>query len=177
LQSCATFDDRELDNMPKIVIAGTAHELTDALVTIGRSQENSIVVNAPSVSAQHAQLERSGQTYRLKDLGSTNGTRVNGIPATHTLLRFDDRIRFGAVEARFEADAAGAQPLPKAQEIDVKPAESSVAPADFTNASPFPRRTEKHDPMRAAIFAVAVIGVLAFLASMVAVLMMQPPPV
>jgi pSer/pThr/pTyr-binding forkhead associated (FHA) protein len=166
-----------MDNMPKLVIGGAPHELTDDLITIGRSPENTIVIDHPSVSSRHAQVDRSGQTYRLKDLGSTNGTRVNGLPATDTLLRFDDRIRFGAVDARFEADAGGAQPLPKSEEINVKPAESSVAPADFTNASPFPRRTEKNDPARIAIFAVAAVAVLAFVGCMIAVLLMRPPPV
>jgi pSer/pThr/pTyr-binding forkhead associated (FHA) protein len=163
--------------MPKLVIGGTAHELVEELIAIGRAPENTIVIDHPSVSSRHAQLQRSGQTYRLKDLGSTNGTRVNGIPATDTLLRVDDRIRFGAVDARFEADRAGLQPLPQSEEINIKPAESSVAPADFTNASPFPRRREKKDPARTIIFAIAGIAVLAFLASMVAVLLMGAPPV
>jgi pSer/pThr/pTyr-binding forkhead associated (FHA) protein len=163
--------------MPKLVIGGTAHELTGDVVTVGRSPENIIVIDHPSVSSRHAQLERSGQTYRLKDLGSTNGTRVNGIPASDTLLRLDDRIRFGAVETRFEADVRGSLPLPKSDEIDVKPAESSMVPADFTNASPFSRRTGKTDPARSVIFGVTAIALLAFLGSMIAVLLMRPPPV
>jgi pSer/pThr/pTyr-binding forkhead associated (FHA) protein len=164
--------------VPKLVIAGKAHELTGEVVSVGRSPENTIVIADPSVSSRHAQLERSGETYRIKDLGSTNGTRVNGLPATDTLLRLDDRLRFGAIDARFEADTTtGSQPLPKAEEIDVKPAESSMAPADFTSASPFPRGTEKYDPARVAIFAVAAIAALVFLGSMVAVLLMRPPPV
>jgi len=162
--------------MPKLVIGGTAHELAKDLITIGRSPENMIIIEHSSVSGHHAQLERSGKTYRLKDLGSTNGTRVNGIPASDTLLRLDDRVRLGAVEARFEADAAGSQALPRLQEIEVKPAESSMAPADFTNASPFPHRAEKNDPARIAIFAGAAIAILAFLGSMIAVLLMRPPP-
>jgi predicted component of type VI protein secretion system len=176
-KSCATFDNRYITYMPKLVIGGTAHELVEERVTIGRAPENTIVIEHRSVSSRHAQLERSGQTYRLKDLGSTNGTRVNGLPATDTLLRFDDRIRFGAVDARFEGDRAGLQPLPKSEEIDAKPAESSVAPVDFINASPFPRRREKKDPARNIIFAIAAIAVLAFLGSMIAVLLMRPPPV
>jgi pSer/pThr/pTyr-binding forkhead associated (FHA) protein len=161
--------------MPKLVIAGMVHELTEGVSMIGRAPDNTIVIYDPSVSGRHAQLELSGESYRLKDLGSTNGTRVNGIPTTETLLRIDDRIRFGAVEARFEADAGGSQPLPQLQPIEVKPADLSAAPVDFANASPFPRRTEKDDPMRTAIFGAAALALLAFLGSMVAVLMMRPP--
>src|SRR5438552_15598711 len=129
--------------MPKLVVAGMVHELTDEVITVGRSSDNTIVIYDPSVSGRHAQLERSGETYRLKDLDSTNGTRVNGIPIKETILRFDDRIRFGGVEARFESDVTGSQPLPKMKEIGAAPADLSVAPVDFANASPFQRRSEE----------------------------------
>ena len=161
--------------MPKLIISGTAHELTEELITIGRAPDNAIVIDDPSVSSRHAQLELSGETYRLKDLESTNGTRVNGIPVTETALRFDDRIRFGGVEARFEPDTRGSQPLPQPEKIEAKSAESSAVPVDFTNASPFPRRNREHDPLRAAIFVAAAVALLAFLGSMIAVLMMSAP--
>jgi len=90
-----------------------------------------IVIDDPSVSNRHAQLELSGETYRLKDLDSTNGTKVNGVPITETALRFEDRIRFGAIEARFELDVRGSQPLPQREIIEAKPAESSAAPSGF----------------------------------------------
>jgi len=161
--------------MPKLIISGTAHELTEELITIGRAPDNAIVIDDPSVSSRHAQLELSGETYRLKDLESTNGTRVNGIPVTETVLRFDDRIRFGGVEARFEPDTRGLQPLPQPEKIEAKPAESSAVPVDFANASPFPRRNRERDPLRASIFVAAAVALLAFLGSMIAVLMMSAP--
>lgn len=161
--------------MPRLVVSGTAHELTDELVTIGRAPDNLIVIDDPSVSGRHAEIRLSGDIYNLKDLGSTNGTRVNGIPITETALRFDDRIRFGAIEARYESDKRGSQPLPQLEEIAAKPAESSMAPVDFANASPFPRRKQKTDPVRTAILGVAVVAFLAFLGSMIAVLMMHAP--
>src|SRR5438477_7618429 len=99
-------------NMPKLSISGAPHDLTDEVITIGRAPDNMIVVDDPSVSGRHAQLELSGDIYRLKDLDSTNGTRVNGIPIKETVLRFDDRVRFGGVEARFEPETRGSQPLP-----------------------------------------------------------------
>jgi len=151
------------------------HELTDHLVMIGRAPDNTIVLYDPSVSGHHAQLELSGDTYRLKDLDSTNGTRVNGIPTTEALLHFDDRIRFGALEARYEPDVRGSQPLPQLKEIEAKAAESSAAPVDFTNASPFRRQKEEADPTRKIFFIIAVIAFVAFVGSMVAVLLMRPP--
>ena len=161
--------------MPRLVISGTAHELVGDLITVGRGTDNTIVINDPSVSTHHAQLQRAGETYRLKDLDSTNGTRLNGIPAVETALRFDDRIRFGAAAARYESDTSGSQPLPQPEKITVSPAEFSAAPADFTNASPFARRKDQKDPFRSAIFVGLGIGLLVFLGSMIAVLMMHAP--
>ena len=160
--------------MPKLVINGTAHQLVQDLITIGRGPDNMIAINDPSVSLHHAQLQIAGGTYQLKDLGSTNGTSVNGIPVTETVLRFHDRIRFGAAEAHYEPDT-GAQPLPQVEEITAKTAELSAVPVDFTNASPFPRRKEDKDPIRTAIFAALAILALIFLGSMIAVLTMHAP--
>src|SRR5437016_13331049 len=94
-------------NMPKLIISGTTYELVDDLITIGRGPDNTIVINNPSVSARHAHLQLAGETYRLKDLGSTHGTNVNGKPDTETLRSCDDRSRFGATGDRVEwADSA-----------------------------------------------------------------------
>jgi pSer/pThr/pTyr-binding forkhead associated (FHA) protein len=161
--------------MPKLVISGIAYELADELITVGRAPDNTIVIEDPSVSGRHARLQLVGEIYRLKDLDSTNGTRVNGIPIMETALRFDDRIRFGAIDARFEPDTRGSQPLPQLEKIEAKPAQMSAAPVDFANASPFPRRTKHQDPTRTVIFAAAAVAILAFLGSMIATLMMHAP--
>jgi pSer/pThr/pTyr-binding forkhead associated (FHA) protein len=161
--------------MPKLVINGVAHEIVDEAITIGRAPDNMIVVDDPSVSGRHAQLQVSGDNYRLKDLESTNGTRVNGVPITETLLRLDDRIRFGGVDATFEPDSRGSQPLPELEEIGAQPAASSAAPTDFANASPFQRRKKERDPFRIAVLTGAAIALLAFLGSMIAVLTMHAP--
>jgi predicted component of type VI protein secretion system len=159
--------------MPKLTISGITHELVDEAITIGRGPDNTIVVNDPSISTHHAQLLLEGDTYRLKDLDSTNGTRVNGKPITEAVLRFDDRIRFGAAEARYEADATGSKPLPKPEEIKAQFAADSAAPPHFTSA--FRRQEEQKDPVRTGILIGLAIIVLVFLASMIAVLMMHAP--
>jgi pSer/pThr/pTyr-binding forkhead associated (FHA) protein len=167
--------------MPRLILRSAdtgpiTHELAEELITLGRAPDNMIVLEDASVSGRHAQLQRSGDVYRVKDLGSTNGTRVNSETITEVTLRFGDRLRFGKVEARFEADlAGGAEPLPEVATIEAKPAEISVRPADFANASPFPRRKKEVDPMRTAILAAAGVALLAFLASMIAVLLMHAP--
>jgi predicted component of type VI protein secretion system len=161
--------------MPKLVVGGTTYELVDDLVTIGRGPDNAIIINNPSVSARHAQLQLAGETYRLKDLGSTNGTHVNGKPITETLLRFDDRIRFGGADARYDGDTSGSRPLPQLEEINATPAELSEAPADFANVSPFRRQKQQRDPIRNGIFIGLGIVLLVFLGSIIAVFMMHAP--
>ena len=81
--------------MPKLVISGTVYELPDELITIGRAPDNLIVLEDPSVSGRHAEIRLVGAAFHLKDLGSTNGTRVNGTAITEAKLAHGDRIRFG----------------------------------------------------------------------------------
>jgi pSer/pThr/pTyr-binding forkhead associated (FHA) protein len=163
--------------MPKLIVSGLAHDIVEESITIGRAVENMIRIDDPSVSGRHAQLQLIGNGYYLNDLGSTNGTFVNGLTTTNVRLRIGDRIRFGKVDARFESDAPTAtQPLPEPQELEARPAEASARPIDFQNASPFPHRKKEQDPMRTALFVAAVVAFAAFVISMIAVLTMHPPP-
>jgi pSer/pThr/pTyr-binding forkhead associated (FHA) protein len=167
--------------MPKLSVTTegsgkVTHELTDELITIGRAPENVIVIDDFSVSGRHAQLQLVGETYHLKDLGSTNGTRVNGQTIDEAQVRVGDRLRFGKVEGRFESDVSGGtQLLPQIAEIESKPAESSARPQDFANASPFRERRKEKDPARTAMFAAAALALVIFLGSMIAVLFMHVP--
>ena len=77
------------------------HELVGDVITIGSAPLNHIVIDNPAVSAQHAILARVADSYRLKDLHSTNGTQVNGISITDAELKDGDKIQFGSVVAVF----------------------------------------------------------------------------
>lgn len=166
--------------MPKLSVylenARISHELTEERITIGRAPDNMIQIDDPSVSGRHAQLFLIDERYQLKDAGSTNGTRVNSETVTDVFLRVGDRIRFGKVEARYESDATGAaQPLPEADAIEARPAETSEKPTDFANASPFPNRKTEKDKMATGILAAAAVAVLAFLLSMLSLLQIHGP--
>ena len=167
--------------MPKLTIrseTGEAivHDLVEETYTIGRSPENSIRLDDNSVSSRHAEVVLVAESCYLKDLGSTNGTIVNGQPIKEVQLRAGDRIRFGKVEASFEREiASAAQPLPRLEEAEARPAESSARPADFANASPFQSRKLKKDPARTAVFAAAAVAFLAFLVSLIALVLMKAP--
>lgn len=63
--------------------------------TIGRGTENSLCIPATVVSRSHAELIRVGPDYLLRDLGSTNGSFVNGARITEQMLNDGDTLRFG----------------------------------------------------------------------------------
>jgi pSer/pThr/pTyr-binding forkhead associated (FHA) protein len=163
--------------MPKLIVSGVTYDLVEQVITVGRAPDNSIQIDDPSVSGRHAELRAAGKTYQLRDLGSTNGTRVNGTGASEITLHPGDRVRFGAVDARFEGDVpmSATQPLPAAAKVDAKVATTSIRPADFANASPFRARSKDRDPGRTALFIAAAIGLLALIAGIVAVLSMHAP--
>lgn len=69
--------------------------------TIGRLPACEIVVSDPGASRQHARIERRDADYVLSDLGSTNGTLVNGEPATLHVLTDGDRITIGSTVLEF----------------------------------------------------------------------------
>src|SRR4026207_2502282 len=92
--------------MPRLVLTCdgvdlVTHELVGDVITIGSAPLNHIVIDNPAVSAQHAILARVADSYRLKDLHSTNGTQVNGISITDAELKDGDEIQFGSVVAVF----------------------------------------------------------------------------
>lgn len=58
--------------------AGVAHPLQRGVLTIGRADDNDIVVHSVHVSRHHAEVRWDGSRYLLQDLGSKNGTFLNG---------------------------------------------------------------------------------------------------
>ncbi|MDQ4091698.1 MAG: DUF3662 domain-containing protein [Actinomycetota bacterium] len=72
-------------------------------VTIGRLPECDIVLSDPNVSRRHAEIRRQGNGFVVADLGSTNGTRVNGAGVKERRLDDGDVITVGGTKVRFEA--------------------------------------------------------------------------
>ena len=69
--------------------------LTQDLISVGRSRENIIVVANKKASRAHAKIERIGSTYQITDLGSGNGTKVNGSKIDFHTLAAGDEIKIG----------------------------------------------------------------------------------
>src|SRR4051794_22779486 len=99
--------------------------LTGERITVGRRPNNTIQVLDRTLSAAHAEfvVESDGH-YRLHDLGSTNGTRVNGEMVQDFHLKEPCTISFGTLECTFapesakEASAAEIEALPTRSEME-----------------------------------------------------------
>jgi hypothetical protein len=72
--------------------------------TIGRSRDCDLVIDDPNISRRHAELRADGDSWRIADLGSTNGVKVNRRHVDEALLRSGDRITLGLTDFDFELE-------------------------------------------------------------------------
>lgn len=86
-----------------VLPSGERIVLGEAIVTIGRLNDSTLVLEDPNVSRHHAEIRPHGTGFKLVDLGSTNGSKVNDERVGERQLRDGDIIEFGAIALRFEA--------------------------------------------------------------------------
>lgn len=163
--------------MPKLVviseeIAGKTYDLTLDTSTVGRGPDNTIRIEDTTISHHHATIHINGNEVTLRDLNSTNGTRVNGQRVTEAKLTHGDTVRFGRIELKFEGESKKTtSPLPKptsgisADEIG----SASVKPGgSFTSTSPFPKQKEQRRGtlqwviLALCLFALVLLGFLIY---------------
>ena len=84
--------------------------LSKERMTLGRKPQNDIVIDNIAVSAEHAVIVTLFNDSFLEDLGSTNGTFVNGQPVKKHFLQNGDTIELGKYRLKFIADADMAEP-------------------------------------------------------------------
>ena len=108
LRSAAREPTRELGRL--VVVASPGGEpaqgsvfALDAITSLGRDVNNSIVLDDEFVSAEHAALTYRGRAWYVEDLGSTNGTYVNGSQVDGlSPIAFGDEVQIGQVRVRLE---------------------------------------------------------------------------
>jgi pSer/pThr/pTyr-binding forkhead associated (FHA) protein len=81
--------------------AGHTYRATENALRMGRSPDNDLILRDPATSGHHARVERRGEQFWIVDLGSTNGTLVNGEPVQEKELSNDDRITVGQNAVHF----------------------------------------------------------------------------
>ena len=83
--------------------AGTSFLLTEGTATIGRSSDNTVVLQDPGVSRHHARITQEGPGYVLEDLDSSAGTMLDGAPVQRQKLYSGSVVRLGDTELVFQA--------------------------------------------------------------------------
>jgi pSer/pThr/pTyr-binding forkhead associated (FHA) protein len=133
--------------MPRLVaqspeFSGNTYALSGPEITVGRVADNKIQIEHASVSGHHAVFKLDSLDYVIKDLDSTNGTRINGERVTEQKLRRNDILRLGNIELLYDSEhQPPGQPMPSPSErVNLAECASSGRPTDFVNASPVAKR-------------------------------------
>jgi hypothetical protein len=101
LDFSAVINPRLIVEESPVLEVGTRYPL-DGWVMIGRSPASDIVLSDTFVSSTHARLVPRGQLYFVEDVGSTNGTFVDGREVAEAQLKPDSRLRIGETTFRYE---------------------------------------------------------------------------
>ena len=88
--------------VPALEVNGQRYILTQARTTVGRDTTADIAINDTSLSRKHFEILWDGQNAAVKDLGSTNGTVVNGRPVTEVAIAGDTEILAGRLDFTFK---------------------------------------------------------------------------
>src|SRR5215469_2502880 len=119
--------------MAKLVVltqsmAGRSYDLATERTTVGRVEDNAIQIAEPSVSSRHCEILLKGEDVVIKDLGSTNGTFINGEKISESVLKPGQTLRLGNVELKLDTPGAPAS----------APSAAPSAPAPGAPAAPAP---------------------------------------
>jgi len=92
--------------------AGTHYPIKDDRMTvIGRDAQCQICLQDPDASRRHAAIQPFGREFYIMDMGSTNGTLINGQQEEKRILRHADRITIGKQEFQFLLTDADGNPI------------------------------------------------------------------
>jgi pSer/pThr/pTyr-binding forkhead associated (FHA) protein len=142
-------------------LKGKKFTLDQTTLTIGRAADNTIPLNNPAVSGHHCSISHEGDHFILRDLGSTNGTRVNAKDVKEITLKPKDLIQVGAVELLYNDETDAAPPetgVFASTQVDV--AQGAIEkPQSFDSISPFGARRKENTRLLVAV--IVIIGVLA----------------
>jgi len=144
-------------------VRGKTIEIGDEPVTIGRKPDNTVPIDNSTVSGHHCVVGKEADRFFLRDLGSTNGTRLNNKEAKQETLKPKDIIQIGSVEFMFDASPGEIIHVEKGQtaNVEVTPG-PAAAPQSFGNISPFGAR--KSESKGLWFLLMAIVGLVALAA-------------
>lgn len=163
--------------MPKLVVlseghAGKSCEIKAEKLTIGRVEDNTFQLAEASISSHHCEIFLRGNDVVVKDLGSTNGTFINGEKITEGVLKGGQVLRLGQVDLKLDGVPAAAAPAPAAKKsIDasshtqgVKLGESDPTKAGSLDKNPaFSKKSNKASMIFIAIGAILAVAIIVFI--------------
>ncbi len=109
---------------------GNQYEIADAEIAIGRSQQCHVVLEDRRSSRKHSLIKRDQDKFFLKDLGSANGTLLNGNRVDEQELQSGDEIQIGDTKFTFEMVQSDYE-IKKQDFISVPSPEIPMAPAEL----------------------------------------------
>lgn len=119
--------------------------LESELTTVGRHTDSMVVLPSGSVSSHHGAIRWREDGFYVQDLGSRNGTRVNGVEIEEALLNDGDRVAFGDVQAVYYVDDQAPAPvsIPQStiQKLVTEAPRVSGIPPGAGRYQPKPRKT------------------------------------
>lgn len=142
---------------------GTRIDIDRDEVIFGRAPDNLIVLKDESVSGKHCAIIRNGRKFLIRDLGSTNGTCLNGVEIIEHQLSPKDTINVGSIEVLFDGDDIEPyDPIEKATtdpQVTIK-----LSATKNTNTKIFNKRKKKSvmGYVLWIIIAIATIGTMAY---------------
>jgi transcriptional regulator with GAF, ATPase, and Fis domain len=96
--------------------AGTSYPVTATAIKVGKAPDNDLVIDHPTVSRNHLIIRRQGDRFLVQDLGSTNGTFIEGAQIREAYLRPGVVLEVGDVQLRFQPKMAPVEIAPSPED-------------------------------------------------------------
>jgi pSer/pThr/pTyr-binding forkhead associated (FHA) protein len=152
----------------KLIILSEAYEgqkireLTGDLYTIGRVEEQDICIPDHTVSTNHCELRKNPDgSYMVQDLGSSNGTRINGERIEAQNLTHSDMLQVGGIEILYHCDDESLATGQSAQTgIDLENTAGGLQMQDLGNVSPLKKGGKKSSSKAITIAIYVTIGIV-----------------
>ncbi|GEM_PF-1542006 len=130
-------------------------------LTIGRSAENDVVLDGevyPSVSSHHTLIEFVNGELWLEDLGSRNGTYLNGEPVDRSPLSLGAQIQLGSIGPRFAV--VSSEPLSQTLFVDPKSVQAAIGSVSKGQVERMVKRRARRTFIRIAVLSSVLVGLL-----------------
>jgi predicted component of type VI protein secretion system len=151
------------------------HDLPEEKTTVGRLSENILQIEDASVSSRHAEILFENNSWFIHDLGSTNGTFLNGSKIDHAVLNHGDELRFGSIVTLYTSQSDGSNHSAGASSELEAAATESRRPDNFHSSSPLEKNPVTKDYGTIAFLAAAAIGLAAIGGAIFAILQIKAP--